>query len=117
MAADPAVSYDGGVPGLPAIKPGKGKKINPKDANVQKYRGHLKEQHQASLGRAGAGAATKTNEYSIALNGYSAILTEEQAAAIATQKDVVSVQADELHQATTDSSPAFLGLTAAGARI
>ncbi len=114
MKADPAVAYDGGVPGIPATKPGKGKKINPNSAAVKKYDAHLKSQHNQSLQKVGAPTSDKVNDYTIALNGYSAILTDDQAAALSAQKDVAIVQEDELHQPTTDSSPEFLGLTVPG---
>ena len=38
MDLDPAISYEGDIPGLPVTKPKKGKKINPKSAHVKKYR-------------------------------------------------------------------------------
>src|SRR5262245_33049320 len=41
MGASPAIAYEGGVAGIPATKPGKGKKINPYAENVKQYRGHL----------------------------------------------------------------------------
>jgi subtilisin family serine protease len=113
MEAAPAVAYEGGVSGLPATKPGKGKKINPNNDNVKKYRAHLESSHNASLNRVGA-SGDKINDYSIALNGYSAILSEEQAAAVEQQKGVALVMEDQLRQPTTDSSPAYLGLTAPG---
>ena len=113
MEGLPAVAYEGGVSGIPATKPGKGRKINPSNENVKKYQAHLESQHDASLDGVGAGDK-KVNDYSIALNGYSAILTEAQATAVEQQKGVVMVLEDELRQPTTDSSPAYLGLTVAG---
>jgi subtilisin family serine protease len=114
MGASPAIAYEGGVAGIPATKPGKGKKIDPDADNVQRYRGHLQAQHNQTLTAVGGNADQKLNDYSIALNGYSALLTEAQAAALENVKGVAAVQEDQLKQATTDSSPAFLGLTAAG---
>jgi subtilisin family serine protease len=113
MEAAPAIAYEGGQPNLPATKPGKGNKINKNNTNVQKYRAHLEAKHDASLNSVGAGD-DKINDYSIALNGYSALLSEAQAAAVEQQKGVALVTEDTLRQPTTDSSPAFLGLTAAG---
>ena len=113
MEAAPVVAYEGGVAGIPATKPGKGKKINRNSDNVKQYQAHLESKHDASLDSVGA-EDRKINDYSIALNGYSAILTEAQAAAIEQQKGVALVTEDQLRQPTTDSSPAFLGLTVGG---
>ena len=114
MAADPVVAYEGGVSGIPATKPAKGEKIDRNSDKVKRYRDHLGRQHDKSLRDAGASTAKKTNDYSVALNGYSALLTPAQAAAIETQKNVVRVVEDELQQPQTDSSPEFLGLSGKG---
>jgi peptidase inhibitor I9 len=111
MRAPPAVAYDGGIAGLPATKPAKGQKINPNSAAVKKYQAHLESQHNASLRRVGASMSAKIHDYTIALNGYSAILSVDQAAALRLQKNVATVQEDELHQPTTDASPQLVGLT------
>ncbi len=114
MAGDPVIAYQGGISELPATKPGKGAKVNPNSAHVKKYQAYLASQHDASLAGAGANAGQKVHDFSIALNGYSALLTEQQAEEIRGQKGVAMVMEDEMHQPTTDSSPAFLGLTAPG---
>src|SRR5918992_905096 len=41
MAADPAVAYDGGVPGLAPIAPDRGEKLNPDAPAVTEYVAHL----------------------------------------------------------------------------
>jgi subtilisin family serine protease len=114
MGAAPAVAYEGGVPDIPATKPGKGKKFNSRNENVKKYQDHLESQHNRSLAEVGESPDKKVNEYSISLNGYSAILSPAQADALEDAKGVVAVMEDELQQPSTDSSPAFLGLTAGG---
>jgi len=114
MAADPAIAYEGGVADIAATKPPKGQKLNPNSAHVRKYQEYLASQHNSSLAAAGVNADQKVNDFSIALNGYSAILTDEQVAVIRTQKDVVIVLEDEMRYPTTDSSPAFLGLNVDG---
>jgi subtilisin family serine protease len=114
MDLAPAITYDGGVANIPATKPEKGQKINPRNDNVRRYQAHLEKTHDDSLGSVGASGQQKVNDYSIALNGYSALLTPAQAQALEGAKGVVAVMEDQLHQPTTDSSPAFLGLTAAG---
>ena len=111
MKAPPAVAYDGGIAGLPATRPAKGQKLNPNSAAVKRYQAHLVSQHNASLRRVGASVSAKLNDYTIALNGYSATLSERQAAAIRRQKSVATVQEDELQRPTIDSSRQALRLT------
>jgi subtilisin family serine protease len=110
MEGAPVVAYEGDEAGYEATKPGKGGKINPNSAHVRKYEKFLESKHNASLEASGAGVEAKVHDYTIALNGYSAILTEEEAKAIGAQPGVVKVLEDEMRQPTTDSSPTFLGL-------
>ncbi|GAA1594845.1 hypothetical protein GCM10009789_56140 [Kribbella sancticallisti] len=114
MAADPVVSYDGGVRGLPATKPAKGKKIDRRAAAVQRYVDYLKDQHADALAGAGVSRSDVNAEYAFALNGFAAELTRAEADAMAHQRGVVAVLDDEMHQPQTDSSPQFLGLTDRG---
>jgi len=111
MLDDPAVAYEGDIAGLPATKPGRGGKINPNSAHVRKYQAFLEESHEDSLEAAGADVSQKVHDYTIALNGYSAILTEAQANALKNQEGVTLVLEDEMRYPTTDSTPGFLGLT------
>ena len=62
----------------------------------------LGRQHNESLADAGIAPASKVNDYSVALNGYSALMTKAQADAIRLQKGVVRVMEDELQQPTTE---------------
>ena len=110
MLDAPAVAYDGGVAGIPATKPGKGKKIDPEADNVKRYRGHLKNKHDKALGNVGGGAVVY--DYGITFNGFAARLTEGQAEAMRLQKGVVAVTPDRLVSMDTSTTPAFLRLTA-----
>jgi subtilisin family serine protease len=112
MLEQPAVAYDGGVAGLAATKPAKGQKIDPDAANVQSYVGYLKAKHDEAISKVGGGA--KFYDYAITYNGFAAKLTETQSEALKGLKNVVSVTSDELQTMDTSSTPAFLGLTAAG---
>jgi hypothetical protein len=71
----------------------------------------LVESHDDVLDVADAEDGDKVQDYTIALNGFSAKLSYEEAVAVAAQTNVVMVLPDELHQITTDSSRKFLGLT------
>jgi hypothetical protein len=99
MAGDPAVAYDGGVAGIPATKPAHGKKFNAKSPAAKAYEAHLKKEHNASLSAVGLPAGAKLNEYTVSLNGYSALLTKSEVAALRSQKNVLLVMKDEIRKA------------------
>jgi subtilisin family serine protease len=107
----PVVAYEGGLPGLAATAPAKGKKVNPIDANVQKYVAHLRSRHDAIADSAGA---SKFYDYEYALNGFAAELTDAQAAKLRTTSGVLAVERDQRHELATDNTPTFLGLNASG---
>jgi subtilisin family serine protease len=108
LRLDPVVAYDGGIAGIPATKPGKGKKINPAASNVEKYSDHLRARHANVLGAVGGGQ--KLYDYVYTYNGFAARLTQGQATKLESRKDVLSVTRDELQTADTSDTPTFLGL-------
>jgi subtilisin family serine protease len=114
LQADPIVAYTGGIAGFAATQPRAGDKVRAKSPDVLKYDKFLEASHSESLKKAGISDKAKIHDYTFALNGYSALLTEEQVEAIKLQKDVVLVLEDQIRTKQTDSSPAFLGLTAPG---
>ena len=109
MLQEPAIAYDGGVAGLPATKPAKGKKLDRTAADVERYVGHLKRSHDAAL--AEVGGADKLYDYVYALNGVAAKLTAAQAEGLEKLPEVLSVTPDQLYSVDTSSTPEFLGLT------
>ena len=88
MVDDPVVAYEGGVPGYRATKPGRGQKINPKSRDVTAYAGYLKGKHDQALNSVGG---QKLYDYQYTFNGFSAVMSEEQAAALAQKAGVLSV--------------------------
>ena len=58
--------------------------------------------------------ADKVNTYTNALNGFSALLSYDEAQTLAANPKVAVVLPDELHQATTSDSGDYLGLTMKG---
>jgi subtilisin family serine protease len=114
MELDPLISYEGDIQGMAATKPDAGQQFDAASPDVEVYQDFLRASHDVSLTAAGASVHQKVNEYTVALNGYSALLTEEQAKEVENQAGVAFVMEDELRQATTDSSPEFLGLTGRG---
>ncbi|HYZ14267.1 MAG TPA: S8 family serine peptidase [Actinomycetota bacterium] len=84
------------------------------DTAAAKNRGQqLRASHSRAL-KALPGGVQKIHDYTVALNGFSALLSQAQAEQLAARKDVLLVLPDELQQAQTDSSPQFLGLTGSG---
>jgi len=71
----------------------------------------LRATHDAVLNEAGISTKDKVNSYVNALNGFSALITYEEALRIASNSKVAAVFPDELRQPTTENTPNFLGLT------
>src|SRR6185503_17046804 len=108
----PVGSYTGGVPGLAATKPQRGRKIDPDNPNVAGYASYLEGRHNDSLRSVGGGR--KIYDYRYTYNGFAVELTEAQAEAMKSQLGVVNVIKDTLQTTSTSNTPAFLGLSASG---
>ena len=67
MVGAPVVAYDGGIPGYPATKPGKGQKVDPNDPKVVKYVGFLEGRHNDALNKVGG---RPLYHYSFSFNGF-----------------------------------------------
>lgn len=81
------------------------------DSPKAKNRGNqLKKGHEKALEDSGLSSNEIVNDYVNSLNGFSATLTHAEATKVAGHPDVAVVIPDELQQATTESSPSFLGL-------
>ncbi|CAN5874865.1 hypothetical protein BH23ACT4_BH23ACT4_08040 [soil metagenome] len=74
----------------------------------------LAKGHDRVLEESGIDAGDKVHSYVNALNGFSALVTYQEALELASHKEVAAVYPDELRQPTTDTSPDFLGLTGPG---
>jgi subtilase family protein/fibronectin type III domain protein/PA domain-containing protein/peptidase inhibitor I9 len=109
LTGKPALTYSGGVAGYEATKPGKGQKIDPQDAKVANYVGHLNSRHDAVLNSVGGGE--KLYDYTYAYNGFTAKLTDAQVAALEKESAVASIEPVEQAAPDTSTTPAFLGLT------
>jgi hypothetical protein len=98
MADDPAVTLEA-----------KGnKKPNPNTGAIKKYRDKLAKSQDAAIASVGA---EKVYNYTVAFNGFAAVMTGADAAELAARDDVLSVWKDEIRQPATDNSPEFLELT------
>ena len=70
--------------------------------------------HDEALRDADVSIAKKTHDYTNAANGFSALITHQEAERLAASADVLMVMPDTLRQPTTENSPSFLGLTDKG---
>jgi subtilisin family serine protease len=111
MVDAPALAYEGGIPDVPATKPGKGGKINPNSAHVKKFNEVAVERHDKALEAVGADEGDKIYSYTYTLNGFAAVLTAEQAEKMTKVPGVATVRPDEMRYKTTDNTPVFMGLT------
>ena len=114
LAGEPAITYGGGLIGFKATKPTKSEKFQPTSARVRAYAKILDQKHDRVLSTSGVAVSSKTHSYRLALNGFAARLTHDQAIALSRRPDVIAVLPDRKYYLSTDNSPEFLGLTAPG---
>ncbi len=98
------------VLGNEQIAPTEGEAPDPASAAVEEYVDEIQAEKVGALESAGVDQDAMVASYDYAANGFSALLTEAEAEALAQLKGVVSVVRDELHQIHTSDSPQFLGL-------
>lgn len=87
----PIIANTGENPNFAATKPNKGQRINMNSSNVRSYMSHLKDMQHQSMEKGNIPEVDMLYSYTNALNGYSALMTFEQAQRIAKQKGVASV--------------------------
>ncbi|MFL6672255.1 MAG: S8 family serine peptidase [Massilia sp.] len=104
----PIASYTGDVSGLPATQPAPGQRLDLDSGDVQLYNDYL-GQKQATVQAAVAGAPVLYN-YSVVLNGFAAMLTDDEVRQLQARSDVAAVSADTPRHMVTTYTPAFLGL-------
>ncbi|WP_108248776.1 S8 family serine peptidase [Planctomonas deserti] len=107
LVDDAVATYEGGVAGLQATKPEEGTQLDARSAPAEDYSEHLEETQEAVADSVGAEI---DYSYTLALNGFTAVLTAKQAAELSTRRDVASIQRDELRKVTATPSTEFLGL-------
>ncbi len=110
MKDSPVIAYEGNVKGFKATKPGKGKKLNRNSAHVKKYSGFLEQKQNRVAKSVGA---EKVYNYRYAINGFAARMTAADAEKLKANPDVLKVWKDEIRQLQTDTSPTYIGITAA----
>lgn len=112
LADAPAATYQGGVAGIAATRPVPGAKLNATAANTRAYVGYLAQRRGEAI--ASIGNVPIQHAYSYAFNGFSAMLTDAQAAALRASGRALSVERVERYRMDTTRTPDFLGLTAPG---
>ncbi|MBB5789440.1 S8 family serine peptidase [Jiangella mangrovi] len=108
LTGAPAATYEGGVKGLAATAPAGGERLRAASRAVRDYRAHLTA---AQREVAGSVDADPLYQYTVAVNGFAAELTAEQAAALDADPQVLAVVPDVPRAVDTVASPEFLGLT------
>lgn len=81
---------------------------------AQADREALRQSHARVLADAGLAGTERVAEYTNVLNGFSALISHDEAVALAARPEVALVMPDVMRQPTTDASPEFLGLTVPG---
>ena len=108
----PAAVYAGGVTGLTASRGQPGARFDSSSATARRYGAYLDQRRAAVLARLGAVPVLHT--YSTSYFGFSARLTDAQAKALRTQREVVSVIESKIVKMSTTRTPEFLGLSGPG---
>ncbi|WP_295996310.1 S8 family serine peptidase [Rugamonas sp.] len=108
----PAASYTGQVAGLTATKPAAGQRLNVGDAHVQAYINYLDVKKADVISTVSAAQIVHT--YSVVFNGFSAMLTDDEARALKKNSGVAKISANVLLHTSTSYTPTFLGLNKAG---
>ncbi len=102
----PLATYSGGVAGIPGTAVPKGQKLNASGSNSRKYDAHLRfKQRQA----AAAKGVRIDQSFTLAVNGFSAALSAEQAKQLAGDRSVLAVVPDTMRKPDYSSTD-FLGL-------
>jgi hypothetical protein len=104
----PVASYNGEISGLPATQPQAGNRLDIDASEVHLYNDYL-GQKQAVV-RATIADAPVTYNYSVVLNGFAAMLTDDEVRALQARSDVAQVVPDTPRQLVTTYTSSFLGL-------
>ncbi|MFN2138441.1 MAG: S8 family serine peptidase, partial [Candidatus Promineifilaceae bacterium] len=107
----PLAAYEGAMSDLAEVTTAEGNKVDAHSAAAKSYKSQLRKTQDAARERAGVSKSSVTHNYTVVLNGFSAMMTEKEAGAMRRQDGVMLVMKDQWRQPMTDSSPSFLGLT------
>ena len=106
-----ATRYDGGVAGLSATAPSRGKAFDAESTKVTDYTAYLTKRQNGLARSVGAEVADRST---IAASSFTARLSGKQATELAQSRDVLMVVKDQAFSLDTYASPEFLGLSGPG---
>ncbi|MCW7541059.1 S8 family serine peptidase [Aquabacterium sp. A7-Y] len=112
LADAPAAAYNGTVGGHAATRPAPGARFDIQATGVRSYLDHLEARRQQALSLV-AGAPV-LHRYSVAFNGFSALLSDAEVQKLKASRVVVAVTADLPRKPDTSRTPVFLGLATPG---
>ncbi|WP_296192411.1 S8 family serine peptidase [uncultured Microbacterium sp.] len=105
-----AATYDGGTKGMARTQPEAGDKLDASSPAVEKYVSYLEDEQSKVASSVGA---KPDATYQVALNGFSANLSGEQATKLASRKGVTGVYPDENLATQATLGTDYLGLSGA----
>lgn len=112
LADAPAASYVGGVAGYAATRPAVGSRLDLSASDVQAYISYLEGKRSQVESTVVAGEVL--HRYTVAFNGFSALLSDDEVRALKANPNVVAVEADVPRDLDTNYTPSFLGLDKPG---
>src|SRR5690606_33143379 len=108
-------TYTGGKPGLAATAPEPGEKLQADGRAVRAYEGHLEEAQAEFVTRLERTLNRDVEvpfTYQYAVNGVAAVMTPEEARAIADDPAVASISLDIERELHTDAGPQWINADA-----
>jgi subtilisin family serine protease len=104
----PVASYEGGIAGIGGTRPQPGSRLELDSGNAQQYTLYLSQRRAAAM--ALVANAPIAHEYKLVLNGFAAMLTDDEVRQLQASGQVAAVQPDTPRQLDTNYTPGFLGL-------
>ena len=112
LKEEPAATYQGTTSGYAATQAPAGSVFRSRTQGAIAYTAYLRSRQLSVLSTVSSGPAI--SHLDTVFNGFTALLTPAQAAALQQNPNVAAVAEDQIVHPTTISTPRFLGLTAPG---
>jgi hypothetical protein len=105
-------SYSGGISGLAATRPAAGSRLDLSASAVRDYIAYIENRQSAVLST--LPTVSPIHRFSIAFNGFSAMLTDAEVRQLKGNPGVLAVEEDVPRQLDTNYTPTFIGLNQPG---
>jgi len=105
-------SYGGGISGLAATRPATGSRLDLSASAVRDYIAYIENRQSAVLST--LPTVSPIHRFSIAFNGFSAMLTDAEVRQLKSNPGVLAVEEDVPRQLDTNYTPTFIGLDQPG---